>query len=103
MTQEEQLLSYLKGACRGRAYRVGGEELRRALGISGTALRKLVNRLRRRGIPIASDRTGYFYAQTAGEVYATIRLLRKIVSGLEAAIQGLEKALDDFGGGGDVS
>ena len=103
MTQAEQLLSYLKGACRGRAYRVGGEELRRALGISGTALRKLVNRLRRRGIPIASDRTGYFYAQTAGEVYATIRLLRKIVSGLEAAIRGLEKALDDFGGGGDVS
>ena len=103
MTQEEQLLSYLKGACRGRKYKAGGKELNRTLGISGTNLRKSVNRLRRRGIPIASDRTGYFYAQTAGEVYATIRLLRKIVSGLEAAIRGLEKALDDFGGGGDVS
>lgn len=100
MTREEQLLAYLKGACRGRSYRVSGAELRRALGISGTALRKLVNRLRRRGVPIASDRTGYFYAQTAGEVYATIRLLRKIISGLEAAILGLEKALDDFPAGG---
>ena len=93
---EKQLLAYLKGACLGRARRVGGAELERALGISGTDLRKHVNRLRRRGIPIASDRSGYFYARTAGEVYATIRQLRKMAAGLEAAIRGLETALEDF-------
>ena len=70
---EKQLLDYLKGACLGRAYRVGSAELERALGVSSTDLRKIVNRLRRRGIPIASDRSGYFYAQTAGEVYTTKR------------------------------
>ena len=59
-------------------------------------LQKQVNRLRRRGIPIASDRSGYFYAQTAGEAYATIRQLRKMANGLEAAIQGMEQSLDDF-------
>ena len=53
---EKQLLDYLKGACLGRAYRVGSAELERALGVSSTDLRKIVNRLRRRGIPIASDR-----------------------------------------------
>ena len=98
---EKQLLGYLKGACLGRAYRVGGAELERALGVSSTDLRKIVNRLRRRGIPIASDRNGYFYAQTAGEVYTTIRQLRKMANGLEAAIRGLEQSLDSFGEGGD--
>lgn len=95
--REERLLSYLKGACPGRKYRVSGSDLERALSISGTDLRKLVNRLRRRGIPIASDRQGYFYAVTAGEVYTTIRQLRQMASGLEKAIAGLEGSLERFG------
>ena len=132
--REERLLSYLKGACPGRKYRVGGAELERALGLSGllgapaqaqrsglrgerrsdgagelfaarrkraSAVRdderKLINRLRRKGVPIASDRQGYFYAVTAGEVYTTIRLLRKMVAGIEKAIAGLEAALEKFG------
>lgn len=94
--REEKLLAYLKGACVGRKYRVSGAELERSLGISGTDLRKLVNRLRRKGIPIGSDRSGYFYAATAGEVYSTIRQLRQMADGLEAAIRGLEGALEDF-------
>lgn len=50
--REEKLLNYLKGACTGRKYRASGAELEAALGISGTDLRKLVNRMRRKGIPI---------------------------------------------------
>lgn len=95
--REEKLLAYLKGACAGRKYRVSGVELERALGISGTDLRKLVNRLRRKGVPIGSDRSGYFYAITAGEVYSTIRQLRTMADGIEAAIRGLEDALERFG------
>lgn len=95
--REEQLLSYLKGACPGRKYRVGGAELERVLHLSGTDLRKLVNRLRRKGVPIGSDRSGYFYAVTAGEVYTTIRQLRQMAAGLEKAIAGLEESLEKFG------
>ena len=110
--REEKLRAYLKGACAGRKYRVSGAELEQVLGINGTDLRKLVNRLRRKGIPVGSDRGGYFYAQafhklvvaggyfyavTAGEVYATIRQLKAMSSGLEAAIRGLEQALEYFG------
>ena len=54
------------------------------------------------GFPVGSSRTGYFCAITAGEVYSTIRQLRQMAAGLEAAIQGLEGALEDFhpqGGG----
>ena len=102
MNRENKLLTYLKGACPGRAYRASSMELEQTLGVSGTDLRKIVNRLRRKGIPIASDRSGYFYAQTAGEGYATIRQLQKMASGLEAAIRGLEQSLDSFGEAGDA-
>lgn len=52
--------------------------------------------MRREGVPIASDQTGYYYAQTAGEVYGTIRTLKKMRSGLDAAITGLERSLNGF-------
>ena len=71
------------------------------LSMGGSDLRKRINRLRRKGVPIASSREGYFYAATAGEVYATIRLLREMTAGLESAIRGLEAALESFGEGGE--
>lgn len=94
--REERLLEYLKRACNGRGYRVSGAELEQTLGISGTDLRKLVNRLRQKGKPVCSDQSGYFYAATAGEVYSTIRQLRRMSDGLEAAIRGLEASLNGF-------
>ncbi len=95
--RKKQLLAYLKGACSGRRYTVKGAELEQVLHLSGTDLRKLVNRLRQDGVPICSSRNGYFYARTAGEVYATILQLRTMVRGLEAAIHGLESTLEQFG------
>ena len=89
--RDEQLLAYLKGSCSGRKNRVGGTELERTLHVSGTDLRKLVNQLRRKTHPIASDRSGYFYATTAGEVYDTIRQLKRM-----AAVNGLERSMDRF-------
>ncbi len=97
--REENLLTYLKETCCGRQRTVKSSELERALTLGGTDLRKRVNRLRRKGIPIGSSRDGYFYAKTAGEVYATIRQLQVMEQGLRAAIQGLESALDKFGEG----
>ena len=95
--REEKPLAYLKGACSGRRYTVRSAELEQVLNLSGTDLRKLVNRMRRKGVPIGSSREGYFYAQTAGEVYTTIRQLKGMAAGLESAIRGLEQSLDAFG------
>lgn len=100
--RDEQLLAYLKGSCSGRKNRVGGTELERTLHVSGTDLRKLVNQLRCKEHPIASDRSGYFYATNAGEVYDTIRQLKQMVSGLEAAISGLERSMERFREHGEV-
>ena len=94
--RDEQLLAYLKGSCSGRKNRVGGTELERTLHVSGTDLRKLVNQLRRKTHPIASDRSGYFYATTAASSPDTICFSWRMVSGLEAAISGLERSMERF-------
>lgn len=93
----EQLCGYLAKNCLGRRGTIGGRELAGKMGVSENELRRRVNRLRQQGVPIASSQAGYFYAATAGEVYATIRSLRGMAKGLEVAIAGLEKALERFG------
>ena len=93
---EQNLLEYLKTVCAGRKNTRKSAEIERALNISSKELRRLVNRLRRKGTPIGSSKDGYFYAVTAGEVYSTIRQLRVMAKGLEEAIQGLETTLDTF-------
>lgn len=110
--KEEQLTAYLKGAYRGRRNTIKSAELERVLHMSGTDLRKLVNKLRRKSVPICSGRDGYFYAKTAGDIIRTIRALRVMIKGLQAAVDGLVAALDKFeemppqpdekGGGGGV-
>ena len=62
----------------------------------GTELRQLVNQLRRAGIPIASNSSGYFYAATEQEVRATIGHLTRRISGIAAAIHGLNRSLEQF-------
>ena len=93
----EPLVMHLKSECKGRKNAKKGSELEHSLHISGNELRRRVNRLRREGVPVGSSADGYFYAVTAGEVYATIRQLRTMAAGLEAAISGLESALCSFG------
>ena len=96
--KKEELRDFLYHQCRGHERAVSGRQLEQSQRTSENELRKQVNRLRRDGIPIASSQDGYFYAVTAGEVYTTIQSLKKMRSGLDAAITGLEQALDAFSG-----
>lgn len=101
--KEELLLEYLQTVCPGRKRAQKSARLEGKLQISGDGLRSLVNKLRRRGEPIASGPCGYFYALNAGEVYNTIQRLKKMIRGLEAAVRGLEEALERFCQGDDAS
>lgn len=93
----ETIVRYLEIGCKGRTNVISSRELERALGISGNELRRRINRLRRDTVPIAADQRGYYYAETAAEVYDTIRGLQKMRGGLDAVISGLERALEKFG------
>lgn len=93
----EQLKNHLKNNCCGRRNAVKSLELEEALQVSGNELRRQVNRLRRKKVPICSGPEGYFYARNAGEIYATISNLKDMMYGLGQAIEGLEAALESFG------
>ena len=108
--KEEQLLTYLKANCAGHRRAKTRAQLQRTLKVSKDQLTHLVHRLRCKGVPIAGGPGGYFYAQNAGELHATIRWLEKMVRTLLKSINGLVKALDQFGlnesgggSGGDAS
>ena len=94
--RETQLTAYLKGAFKGQRHAIKSVELERSLHMSGTDLRKLINQLRRKSIPICSSQDGYFYAKTAGDIVRTIRKLEMMIQGLQAAVNGLAAALDQF-------
>jgi biotin operon repressor len=93
---KEQLAEYLHRYHHGAGNAVTSRELEYTLRISGKELRDLVNALRRDGIPIASDQSGYFYAKTETEVRLTIRHMRNRISGISAAITGLRRSLAAF-------
>ena len=67
---KETISRYLENGCKGHKNVVSSRELERALGISGNELRRKINRLRQEAVPIAADRRGYYYAETAAEVFA---------------------------------
>lgn len=93
----EQLRIYLKNNCYGRRNAVKSPELEQTMNVSGNELRRQVNRLRRKRVPVCSGPEGYFYARNAGEIYATICSLKDMMYGLGQAIDGLEEALENFG------
>lgn len=100
--REEQVQSYLKTRGSGKQRAIKAARLSQLLRISEKELQKTVAKLRRKGIPIASGPSGYYYAATAGEVYATIQQLREMEKGLRSSISGLEGALERFGERGDL-
>jgi len=95
---DDEFLSYLKKVHPGAKSCVSGAVLAKTFKVSENELRRRINRLRRKGNPIASNRSGYFYAVNAGEVFATIRHLEGMDDGLRAAIAGLVNSLGGFGG-----
>ena len=95
--KEDLLLTYLKANCAGRKNIQTRAQLQRTLNLSKDQLTNQVHRMRCRGVPIAGGPGGYFYAQNAGELHATIRWLEKMVRTLLESINGLIKAMESFG------
>jgi len=93
---QETLIWYMKIFHPGEAKPAASKELEAIFGIRGAALRRSINAMRRQGVPIASGENGYYYAETELEVRRTIAHLKHRISGISAAIRGLEKCLPEF-------
>lgn len=94
--QKDRLAEHLRQSHLGSAKAATSRELERTFSVTGKDLRQLVNGLRRDGVPIASDGSGYYYAATEQEVRATIAHLTRRISGIAAAIHGLNRSLELF-------
>ena len=94
--QKDRLVGYLEIFHSGEQYAATSQELESAFNVKGAALRKKINTLRRKGVPIASGENGYYYAETEQEVRRTIAHMKRRISGISAAICGLEKSLEHF-------
>ena len=94
--EDKQLAEYLWQYHLGEGSAATSRELERTFSVRGKELRDAVNRLRRRGIPIASSSSGYFYAAAEQEVRATIAHMTHRISGIAAAIRGLNRSLEKF-------
>lgn len=94
--QKDRLIGYLEIFHAGEQYAATSRELEFAFDIKGAALRKQINALRREGVPIASSDNGYYYAETEQDIRRTITHMKHRISGISAAICGLEKSLEHF-------
>ncbi len=94
--EKERLAEYLKRYHLGAAHAIASRELECMFSVGGKRLRGTVNRLRREGVPIASNGNGYFYADTGQEIHTTIAHMTHRISGIAAAIRGLTRSLERF-------
>ena len=92
--EKERLAEYLEQYHMGALNAATSRELECAFRMRGSELRREINALRGDGIPIASNGSGYFYAATDQEVRATIAHLTRRISGIAAAIRGLDRTLE---------
>ncbi len=94
--EDQRFAEYLQQYHLGESGAVTSRELEVTFSIRGKEVRDTVNRLRRKGVPIASSASGYFYAATEQEVRATIAHMTHRISGIAAAIRGLNQSLENF-------
>ena len=72
--------------------RITSRELTALTGMTGSEIRREINRLRQQGHPIGSDSRGYFIATSAQEIVPTIRNLNSRMAAINRAITGLKDA-----------
>lgn len=90
---------YMQTEHKGKAKAVFSKELERFFHCKGTEIRRMVNELRTKGVPICSCSRGYYYAESRSDIEETIAHLDGRVSKIKAAQDGLREILNNYIGG----
>ena len=93
MTLEERLRFYHKGETNA----VKSSVLEKIYQCTGGEIRKEINELRCKGVPICSTRQGYFYAASTVEIDKTIAQLSSRINKIMDAKSGMTKSLERRG------
>ena len=87
---KNRLQKILEREHQGKDNAIVSRALEERLGCKGTMIREMVNELRSAGVPICSDRNGYYIAKSREELDRTIVQLKSRVKKIQSAIDGLE-------------
>ena len=77
---------------KGAKNRITATEIKRLANIDGATVRRIVNNSRANFVPIASDKKGYFIAETPNELDHTIAQINSRIHKMIKAREGLKKA-----------
>lgn len=84
-----QILCDLKKNHLGKSEAIHSIDLENRYEISGRALRRRINKLRRDGVPICSISEGYYYAKEQRDMDGTVKYMDQFLTGLSKARFGL--------------
>ena len=89
MDKRTAICEYLKKHHTGKDKAILSRELEKLFCIDGRNLRRKISSLRKDGVPICSDETGYYYAESQKEINATICRLNTLVTKISNARTGM--------------
>ena len=85
----------------GNEHHITSRDLESITNLTGSEIRREVNKLRAEGAPIASDKNGYYIATTQEALTATIKNLQSRRDAMNRAIMGLIDAKYKLAFGGE--
>lgn len=89
MTKEQKLCEYLMDKHVGKNKAIHSKKLEKRFGICPRTVRYYVNNLRKSGVPICSNDSGYWIAKNTKEANQTVKRLGDIVGEINNARTGL--------------
>ena len=92
MNKEKEIYEYLSGNHIGKANAVHSKVLEKHFGISSRTVRRYIGLLRKSGVPICSDDSGYWIAPNPREVNRTVKRLGDFAGEINNARTGLAYA-----------
>ena len=89
MTKEQKLYDYLKAKHIGQENAVHSKKLEKLFDICPRTVRTYVNNLRKSGVPICSDDSGYWIARNSKEASKTVKRLGNYAGEINNARTGI--------------
>lgn len=84
---------FLRNEHTGKANAVLSSVIEHRFGCKGTEVRRMVNDLRCRGVPICSCAFGYYYGANDTEIKRTVSSLTNRIKKIQSAVNGMSSCL----------
>ena len=89
MDKRSAVCEYLRKYHRGKQNAIYSRELQRLFCLNERSVRRIVNKLRKDGVPICSSQAGYYYASNQSEINETVCWLNEMLTSASNARTGL--------------